>query len=538
MSDTQPVPALAFPGLFASLVDEFAALRAVADSGGTDTFSGLEARSAAVARALLRAGVAKGAKVGILMPNGRDYLAALFGVLRIGAVGVLISTLSRPRELSQLILTADLDLLISADRYLGNDYVAMLEAALPGLAESGAGARLQLEAAPFLRAIWILGEHVPQWARSESAALADGEAIPPALLRAAEVQVVAADPALIIFTSGSSAEPKAVVHSQGSLVRQGKALAELMGGCGPGDSLLTVMPFFWVGGLCTVIMAALCSGAAVICPRSPSLEDTIACLRETGATHIMHWPQQLAMMKDNPEFRALLQQLRPAYAHQFDLFDLAPPHLTGNSLGMTETLGPHSMFPFGMLPEDKAGSFGTAVGGIEHRIIDPTTGIPLPPGQPGQLCLRGGALMIGMHRKSHAEVFDRDGFYRTDDIAFLDEDGHLFFTGRGGDMIKVSGANVSPVEVEGVIRTLPGVKAVCVVGVPIGGTDTLVAAVVSEAGAVLDAETMRGELRALLSSYKVPRHIVFLAEDDLPMTATAKIYKPALKQLLGKMLGA
>jgi len=293
------------------------------------------------------------------------------------------------------------------------------------------------------------------------------------------------------------------------------------------------MPFFWVGGLCTVVMAALCSGTAVLCPANPSMEATIACLRQREATHIMHWPQQLDMMRDNPEFRAMLERMRPAYAHQLELFGQVPVGQNPNSLGMTETLGPHSMAPFGPLPADKLGSFGQAVGGIERVIIDPETGQELPPGAFGLLCLRGGATLAGMYGKASRDVFDERGFYRTDDIAMIDADGHLFFSGRGGDIVKVSGANVSPVEVESALCGLPGVKTACVVGLPNGPHEvTLAAAVIAEDNATLRPDDLREQLRAMLSSYKVPRHYVFLDQAELPMTATAKIYKPELKRLL------
>jgi acyl-CoA synthetase (AMP-forming)/AMP-acid ligase II len=538
MASAQPpvadlaLPAETIPALWEELSSRYGALLAIRDEGGAASFDELNLRSAMMARALLGAGVAKGARVGILMPNGCDYLVALFGALRIGAVAVLISTLARPPELAQMIRGADVDILLSADGYLRNDYVAMIETAFPALRGATAAPRLAVEQAPFLRAIWIWGQRRPAWAR-DGAEESRRPGVSEALLRAAEAEVGATDPALIIFTSGSSAEPKAVTHSQGNLVRQGMALAALMGGCGPGDRILSVMPFFWVGGLCTVMMAAFCSGTAVLCPADPSMEATIACLREGAATHIMHWPQQLDLMKDNPRFRELLGGMRPAYAHQYELFGLATAEHTANSLGMTETLGPHSMLPIGPLPPDKAGSFGKAVGGIERIIVDPASGEELPAGSYGRLCLRGGALMTGMHRKAPREVFDERGFYHTDDVAMIDADGHLFFSGRGGDIVKVSGANVSPVEVEGVLRGLPGVKAACVVGLPSTGHDTiLAAAIVPEDGARLDPDALREQLRALLSSYKVPRHYVILRQDELPMTATAKIYKPALKELL------
>lgn len=528
------------PVWLSDISGRYADLAAISDPTGEISFAELEARSARIAKGLLAAGVTKGAKIGILMPNGIDYLVTLFGALRIGAVTALMSTLSRPLELAQMIRTGDMDLLLTANRYLRNDYIAMLEEALPGLAEADGTQRLLLEGAPFLRSVWVWGENVPGWARpgpEEAHRLADDVGIGDALQRAAEGEVLHTDPALIIFTSGSSAEPKAVVHSHGNVVRQGKALCELMGGCRPGDRVLTTMPFFWVGGLCLVVLAAMNSGTAVLVPRSPSQQDTIDCLRKDKATHIMHWPAQLDLMRDDPEFMDLLAGMRPAYSTQYNLFDLAPRELTADSLGMTETLGPHSMLPMGAVPPEKAGSFGIAVGGIEHRIIDPDTGVELPPGEVGQLCLRGGALMIGMHRKAAREVFDELGFYRTDDRAMIDADGHLFFKGRGGDILKISGTNVSPVEVESAMRELPGVKGVCLVGLSLTSEgDTLVAAVIPEAQADLSADELRNTLKQRLSSYKVPKHFVFLKEEELPMTASSKIYKPALKKLLAERI--
>lgn len=525
--------------LVTALTREHGMLPAIIDRDGAATFSDIDGRSLKIAQGLLAAGVAKGARVGILMPNGQAYLAALLGVMRMGGVAVLLSTLARPPELAHMIRNADIDTVLAAPSYLNNNYVAMLEDALPSLRGADPSRRLVLTEAPFLRSIWIWGADRPTWSPGDEEAigrLADAGGIGPHLALAAQSELTPADPALIIYTSGSGAEPKAVVHSQGNVVRQGKALAGLIA-CAPGDRLLSTLPFFWVGGLCTVVLAAITSGTAVLCPDDPSPAATIACIRRWKATHIMQWPQQLDLMRDDPEFIAALAQMRPAYATQAGLFGLAPNELTANSLGMTETLGPHSMYHLAPLPADRKGSFGTAVGSIERRIIDPETGTVLPPGNSGTLCLRGGSLMIGLHRKEHREVFDNEGFYRTDDICALSEDGHLFFIGRANDIVKVSGANVSPVEVEAVIRAVPGIKAVTVVGVPDANqVESLVAAIVLEEGARVSASALRAYLKSRLSSYKVPRHVVFMHAEDVPMTATAKVYRPALKRVLAAKL--
>jgi acyl-coenzyme A synthetase/AMP-(fatty) acid ligase len=512
-------------------------LPGIIDHNGATTFAEVDVRAAILSRGLLAAGVGKGAHVGILMGNGRDFMVALFAVMRIGAIAVLISTLARPRELAHMIRNADLDVLLSADAYLSNDYVARLEEALPSLHGADASRRLSVIEAPFLRAIWIWGKARPSWTQGGEDALGVLAAnISFEITHTAEAEVVPSDPALIIYTSGSSAEPKAIVHSHGSVVRQGRALSTFID-CKPGDRLLTTLPFFWVGGLCTTILGAICSGAAALCPDNPSPDATIACIRKWNATHIFQWPAQLALMKDNPEFQAALTKMRPAYSVQFSIFGWTPAELTPNSLGMTETLGPHSFYPMEALPPERAGSYGIAVGGIERRIIDPDTGKEQPPGTPGILALRGGAVLMGMHRKSYHEVFDDQGFYRTEDICKITEDGHLYFISRRDDLVKISGANVSPTEVESVIRGEPGIKGACVVGLPGDKGETLAAAVVLEEGAKVAVGDLTARLKAQLSSYKVPRDIVFLREDEIPMTATAKVYRPALKQLLSARLG-
>lgn len=516
--------------LLAELVRVHGPAPAIYDGGGCASVAEIEARSLRVAQGLLAGGVAKGARVGILLCNGRDYPAALFGVLRIGGVAVLLSTLARAPELAHMIRTADVDTLLVVDDFLGHDYVARLEEALPSLHGSTRDKRLLLPEAPFLRTIWVWGDRRPAWSRGGEdglGTLADTLGLDAGFAAAAEREVVAADPAVIIFTSGSTADPKAVVHSQGNLVRQSLALAALSG-FAPGDRVLSAFPFFWVGGLCTSLMAALCAGAAVVCTARESNDAIVDALR-WQPTYLMLRPQVKAALHDRPELATLLASVRPVSAESEAL---------KNSLGMTETLGQHSAHdPHGRSPVP-AGSFGPAVGGIERWIFDSETGEPLPAGATGKLGLRGGALMIGMHRKERDEVFDRDGFYRTDDLCRLSDDGHLFFAGRANDMLKINGANVAPAEVERVIRGQAEVTNVCVLGLPDDrGDDTLVAAVISRTGSAV-ADELRSRLRAELASYKVPSRLFFLAEEDLPMTASAKIYKPELKRILAQRTAA
>jgi acyl-CoA synthetase (AMP-forming)/AMP-acid ligase II len=502
------------------------------------TYRQVEAQSSLLARGLLARGAGKGTPVGLLMPNGPDWIVAWMAITRIGAIAVQLSTFSKADELARTIRHSDIQTLLTADNFLNHDYVERLEAALPSLATAG-GQPLKLREAPYLRSIWIWGEARPAWATGDRAGLeaaAESGGYDAGLLAAVEAQVAPSDPAVMIYTSGSTAEAKAVVHSHGSVVRQ-SLLMSIYSAFEPGDRMLLSQPLFWVGGLCTSLLSANHAGAALICPPRPSSASALSTIRERGVTQMSMWPAQVAAIMAEPDFKLEdFAGLRPNSSQQLSFYKLIPPGRSPGGLGMTETFGPHSLeMATEVLPEHRAGAFGRAVPGFERRIIDPDTGEELPPGELGELCLRGGSLMLGFHKKERADTFERDGFYRTGDLCRIMEDGYLFMQGRLGDMIKTSGANVSPGEVERVLMQNPAIRTAIVTGLPdpvLG--EIVVAAVVLNPGAHVEPAALQAELSGQISSYKVPRRIVFFDYDDLPWGASGKIIKPRLKELLQK----
>jgi acyl-CoA synthetase (AMP-forming)/AMP-acid ligase II len=177
---------------------------------------------------------------------------------------------------------------------------------------------------------------------------------------------------------------------------------------------------------------------------------------------------------------------------------------------MTETCGPHTYDRMDVdLPERLRGSFGRGVPGVEHKVVDPATGAVLPPGEVGEICVRGYSLMLGLHKQEREDIFDRDGYYHTGDAGYFDADGVLFFHARLGEMIKTAGANVTPREVEVVLETFPEVVN-AFVGRPARSRarPERRRGVVLKRGAELSADTARARLREQLSSYKVPPLVV------------------------------
>jgi acyl-CoA synthetase (AMP-forming)/AMP-acid ligase II len=174
---------------------------------------------------------------------------------------------------------------------------------------------------------------------------------------------------------------------------------------------------------------------------------------------------------------------------------------------------------------------------MELKIADPVTGVELGAGREGELLVRGPWLMDGFYKRERRKVFLADGYYATGDKALIDDEGNLFYRGRLSGMIKTSGANVSPEEVEVVLLMHPAVAEVAVVGMPDETAgEIVVAAVVLRHSHSISEFALRSALKGQISSFKIPRRILFMAAVDLPRTPSSKIRKPQLIQMLRGML--
>ena len=494
------------------------------------SFAAAEEQSRHLAARLLRAGIGKGTRVGLLFPQGPDFVVALLAVTRIGALAVLLSTFARGPELRRAVRHADLDTLLAARSIAGHDTEQLLAAAWEELGEA-ADQDLCLTEAPYLRRIWLVGDATAPWATPVPALdQLTSQATDDALVRQVETEVTPSDLMVMIHTSGATADPKAVVHTHGAQVRQAWTLAQLYGFT-EDVRTFTNMPFFWVGGLTVSLLTHMHAGGAVLTIDRMDGPAMVDLIERERATRLSGW--------------TLLDRLSadPALAGR-DLSGLAALDAAGgdptrrhNSLGMSETCGPHTATSAQEnaqpLPEHLRGSFGPAVPGFEHRIVDlETRSTDEPEGVEGEILVRGPSLLAGLYKKERAETFDRDGWYHTGDKGFF-RGRYLFYTGRLTEMIKTGGANVAPREVELAVESLPGVKAAFVIGLPDEERGQLVACLVCpEPGADLDAQSLAGELRQELSSYKVPRRIKVVPYDDAPWLPSGKISRPRLAQLL------
>jgi fatty-acyl-CoA synthase len=211
----------------------------------------------------------------------------------------------------------------------------------------------------------------------------------------------------------------------------------------------------------------------------------------------------------------------------------------GQAYGNTATFTLFSVFAAGTPPEVALKSHGQPTAGSTIKVVDPLSGAVVPVGERGEIAVKGPTLMLGYLGIPLDETLDDDGFLRTSDGGYVDAEGRLFWEGRLNDIIKTGGANVSPLEIDEVIRDCPGVKLTQTVGVPdelLG--EMVVACIVPQAGATLDEAGIKAWAKQKLASYKVPRRVLFFAEEDLKTTGSAKIKTADLRKLAGDRLKA
>jgi acyl-CoA synthetase (AMP-forming)/AMP-acid ligase II len=502
------------------------------------TYGDAARRSAALARGLLAAGVGKGRHVGILHPNGSAFAVASLAAARIGAVSVPLSTFSTSAELATLLRRGDVALLLAATGYRAHDYVAALRDAVPGL-DLSAPPPLLAPSTPVLRRVAFDGENVPDdvdpaW--TLPSLLGQGQGADDDLLPAAEDAVTLADRLVIVHTSGSTSEPKGVIHTHGALIRHLDNLNGLRRYV-PGEVLFSNSPFFWIGGFAYVLLGTLVAGATLVCSNATEPARVLDVIERTRPTMVNGYAQSVAHLPADPTFPGRdLSSIRRGNLWPIIPPEVRPadPELRHNMLGMTEA-GSVCLVSGdeGDQPEHRRGSFGRPAPGFEARIVA-DDGTVCPPGQVGELHLRSPFLMDGYYGRERHETFDPDGWFATGDLFHVDDDGFFYFHGRGGDMIKTAGANVSPLEVEAAIRDVSGLVA-HVLGVADQERGQVVAAAVRVPAGhdPVDPDELRARLRERLSAYKVPRRVVLLADHEVPLMSSGKIDRPALTQLLG-----
>lgn len=488
-----------------------------------------ERRSAMLARALVALGAGKGTHVGLLFPNGSSFVVAMLAAARIGAVVVPFATFATAPELRHQLYDADIQILLADRSYRSHHYDERLSEILEGdlVAEQAVpdtNREIYSAATPQLRHVVFDLEALGQIA----------DAVEPQLLDALQADVNPCDPLAIIYTSGSTAAPKGVIHTHSTLIGHQRNLNRIRG-LTAADILFCNSPFFWVGGFAFGLLANLLAGSTLLCSNATDAGETLDLLEAEKPTITNGFTATVSRLTEHPSFADRdLSPIRRGNLYPVMAPDCRPrdPELRHNMLGLTETGGTVLLSSDAAdQPESRRGSFGQPAPDFEVKVIK-ADGESVIAGDPGELCLRGPYVMQRYHRRSREQSFDPDGWLHTGDIVCADLEGFLYFLGRSTAMIKTAGANVSPIEVENAIARVSGLTAY-VVGLDDPRRGQSVAAVIAlRDGQRFDEDTVRAGLAHELSAFKIPRRFVAVPETDVVVLSSGKVDRLVLQEHL------
>ena len=517
-------------------------------SGGLRTswsYDELLARSLEVSRALIVCGMGKDARVGILMTNRPEFLAALFGISLAGGVPVALSTFSTAPELGYMLKASQISVLLFEQQVLKTDFHAMIAELEPGIASAACRALWCQSDSPscngWLRSAAgrrvLLTARKPRGAGTASSRWALIFRRRQALARADSVHP--ADTGGIFFSSGTTSQPKGIVHSQRAFAIQWWRWPWTFGMHDPVRAW-TGNGFFWSGNISMVLGAALSTGGAVVLQRFFDAEEALRLIEQEKLAFINGRPHQWARLQAAANWASAdLSSLK--YIPRGEMIQEHPTVDTDwdvpMAFGTTETMTVCTGFTAGTPSEVYRGSMGAPLPGNTVKMVDQDTGEPVPIGMIGEFCVKGPTLMSGYLGKAPEDCFDDEGYYHTGDGGFIDEAGRFFWSGRLTDMIKTGGANVAPLEVDEVIVKFPGVKRTQTVGVPdklLG--EMVVSCIVPVNGVVLDEDAIKAFVKREVASFKVPRRVLFFSDADYALTGNEKIKTSDLRALAAARL--
>lgn len=494
------------------------------------SFADLAADARQVAEALARLGVSKGTRVGLLMPNRPDWLRCVFGAWRLGAIVVPINTLYRTAELEHALRHADVTVLLMLARFLNHSYLDSLTQLCPEVAVPEQP--LRSEALPCLRRVVCQGDTVPPGAIAWEDFLASGSREQNPWVRAALDEVDPNDDAAIFFTSGSTAAPKGVVHTHAGMLQAADNVADRLG-LTAADRTYGYLPLFFNGGLVAVCLATLSKGGAVLLQDVFDPENALRAMERHHCTTFFGWPHQAEALVQHPTFDAKKLAIRkgPGANTKWATKLFPSDHSAVGTWGMTET-GPMaaSTSHDDPLPV-RTGTHGRPMPGLELRVVDPETNRSLPANEEGEIVVRGTSLMRTYYRQAPRDCLDEEGYFHTGDRGRLDENGNLHFVGRIRDVIKTAGVNVAAAEVEAVLMSHPAVKVAHVVPVPHPTRGENVAGFIVRREPGCTEPELVEYCRTRLASYKVPRHLFFVLERELPVLGSGKVDRRRLRDL-------
>jgi acyl-CoA synthetase (AMP-forming)/AMP-acid ligase II len=511
------------PSVLERAATRFADTEALVDGDTRLTFPQLREAAGDAARALIAAGIAPGDRVAIWAPNIAEWVVAALGVYRAGAVIVSVNTRFKGEEATYILDRAQAKLLFTVTDFLDTDYVELLRTGEP--------------VASLAQVVVLRGAARPDTI-SWTAFLAAGASVDASEVAEREAGVTGDSVSDILFTSGTTGRPKGAMLTHAASVAAYDAWSSVVG-LRHGDRYLIVNPFFHTFGLKAGILACLITGATIV-PHAVFDVDTV--MQRVAQEQISMLPGAPTIYqsildhprKDEFDMSSLRLAVTGAAAVPVELIKRMRAELSFETIvtgyGLTEATGIATMCRHDDDAETIATTSGRAIPGVEVLVVN-DDGKEVPPGEPGEVVVRGYNIMRGFvdDAEETATAIDADGWLHTGDVGVMDERGNLRITDRKKDMYIVGGFNAYPAEIENMILGHPGVSQVAVIGVP----DTRMgevgcAFVIPRPGATIGPQELIAWCRERMANYKVPRRVEVV--DALPTNATGKVLKYELRQ--------
>lgn len=497
------------------------------------------------AKTFMALGVSAGDHIGLLMTTQPEFVDALFGAALAGAAAVPINARYAPEELAYLIENSDLVSLVTTDKVADAvDFVDRLNTAFPDLGNAQDEKNLNLSKASKLKSIVVTGDGDHKGTIAEKDRRAIAATISDDMLEDRISNVSPDDLALILYTSGTTSNPKGCMIKHSAMVSNSRALRyryQMV----EGDRFWSPLPIFHIAGILPLVGAIDVGGAYLTIPH---FEPGQALkMLETATLAYPCFVTILQDLIDHPNFKTTdLSKIRLMNSNlgvlptsvKEAILEAMPHTIHVGTYGLSEASGTVTTSRITDPLELRTTKLGVPLRGWELKILDLETGEECDVGERGDICFRGPGMLSGYYKdpEKTAESIDSEGWLHSGDIGSLDEFGQIMFHGRSKDMLKVGGENVAAAEIEAVLNSHPAVELAQVVGAPDDRYSEVAAAFIKRVpGQSVSPENLIDHCDGKLARFKIPRYIRFV--DDWPMS-TSKIQKFKLKDQITAELEA
>lgn len=510
------------------------------------TYKEFDEETDRIAKSFLALGVKKGDHIAMWATNYPQWLLTLFGAAKIGAVLVTVNTNYKIYEAEYLLKQSDSKVLVMSDGVKGNSYIDTIKKIVPCVEEISQDEEISSDALPYLKRIITIDDGkkcsgmIP-WADFEKMHSAIGADE----LNAAKSIVDIHDVVNMQYTSGTTGFPKGVMLTHYNILNNGKSIGDRMKFT-ERDRLCITVPFFHCFGLVLAIMASITHGTTMIPVEHYQPLAVLSALQQEKCTAVHGVPTMFIAMLEHPDFSQYKLCLRtgimagspcPVEMMKRVINEMGMTEIT-IVYGQTEASPGCTMTTTDETLEHRVNSVGTAMPGIETKIIDPETGEEVGVGVNGEFCARGYNIMKGYYKmpEATAQAIDSDGWLHTGDLACVDKDGYYKITGRIKDMIIRGGENIYPKEIEDFLYTYQKVKDVQVIGVPsVQYGEEVCACIIPKENEEITEQEIKDVVAANMARHKVPKYVLIV--DNFPMTASGKIQKFKLRDMATEELG-